>query len=113
MLKYKTTYFHNIQGGIFMLKVLGDKLVIKVMEVEEEEKKSSLIVLPDSAKQKSQLAKVVEVGTGFLLNNGVTKPLDVKKDDVIVFEPFAGSPVQYDGVTYLVIRQSEIIAIVA
>lgn len=94
-----------------MLEVLGDKILVKIIEKEEEEKQS-LIILPETQKERSQLAEVVTVGDGILLSSGVREPLKVKAGDQVIFEMFAGTPVQYDGVTYLIIRQSEILAII-
>lgn len=93
-----------------MLRPLGDRIIIELVEVEE--KTSSGIVLPDSAKEKPQTGKVVAVGTGRVLDNGTRVELDVKVGDEIIFSKFAGTEVKYDGTEYLILRESDILAIV-
>lgn len=93
-----------------MLKPLGDRVVIEL--VEQEEKTESGIVLPDSAKEKPQQGKVVAVGTGSLTDNGERVPLEVKEGDTIIFSKYAGTEVKYDGKEYLILRESDILAIV-
>jgi chaperonin GroES len=93
-----------------MLKPLGDRIVIEL--VETEEKTASGIVLPDSAKEKPQEAKVVAVGTGRVLDNGERVALEVSAGDRIIFSKYAGTEVKYQGTEYLIIRESDILAIV-
>ena len=93
-----------------MLRPLGDRIIIELVEVEE--KTAFGIVLPDSAKEKPQTGKVVAVGTGRVLDNGTRLELDVKEGDEIIFSKFSGTEVKYDGVEYLLIRESDILAIV-
>ena len=93
-----------------MLKPLGDRIVIELIEAEE--KTSSGIVLPDSAKEKPQEGKVVAVGTGRTLDNGQRVELEVKEGDRIIFSKYAGTEVKYEGNEYLILRESDILAIV-
>lgn len=93
-----------------MLKPLGDRIVIELIEAEE--KTSSGIVLPDSAKEKPQEGKVVAVGTGRTLENGQRVELEVKEGDRIIFSKYAGTEVKYEGNEYLILRESDILAIV-
>lgn len=93
-----------------MLRPLGDRIIIELVEVEE--KTAFGIVLPDSAKEKPQTGKVVAVGTGRVLDNGTLAPLEVKVDDEIIFSKFSGTEVKYDGVEYLILRESDVLAIV-
>ncbi|MFC4409658.1 co-chaperone GroES [Chungangia koreensis] len=93
-----------------MLKPLGDRIVIELIEAEE--KTSSGIVLPDSAKEKPQEGKVVAVGTGRTLENGQRVELEVKEGDKIIFSKYAGTEVKYEGNEYLILRESDILAIV-
>lgn len=93
-----------------MLRPLGDRIIIEL--VEAEEKTAFGIVLPDSAKEKPQTGKVVAVGTGRVLDNGTLAPLEVKVGDEIIFSKFSGTEVKYDGVEYLILRESEVLAIV-
>ncbi|HLO12053.1 MAG TPA: co-chaperone GroES [Pseudoneobacillus sp.] len=93
-----------------MLKPLGDRIVIEL--VETEEKTLSGIVLPDSAKEKPQEAKVIAVGTGRVLDNGERVALEVAVGDRIIFSKYAGTEVKYQGTEYLIIRENDILAIV-
>lgn len=93
-----------------MLKPLGDRIVIEL--VETEEKTASGIVLPDSAKEKPQEAKVIAVGTGRVLDNGERVALEVSVGDRIIFSKYAGTEVKYQGTEYLIIRENDILAIV-
>ncbi len=93
-----------------MLKPLGDRVVVEV--VEQEEKTASGIVLPDSAKEKPQEGKVVAVGSGHLTDNGEKVALEVKEGDRIIFSKFAGTEVKQGDKEYLVLRENDILAIV-
>ena len=93
-----------------MLRPLGDRIIIELVEVEE--KTAFGIVLPDSAKEKPQTGKVVAVGTGRVLDNGTLAPIEVKVDDEIIFSKFSGTEVKYDGVEYLILRESDVLAII-
>ena len=93
-----------------MLRPLGDRIIIELVEVEE--KTAFGIVLPDSAKEKPQTGKVVAVGTGRVLDNGTRIELDVKSGDEIIFSKFAGTEVKYEGKEYLIIRESDILAVI-
>ncbi|GKU85263.1 co-chaperone GroES [Niallia sp. NCCP-28] len=93
-----------------MLKPLGDRLIIEL--VETEEKTASGIVLPDSAKEKPQEGKVVAVGSGRVLDNGERIALEVSVDDRIIFSKYSGTEVKHEGKEYLILRESDILAIV-
>ncbi|MBC1512595.1 co-chaperone GroES [Listeria booriae] len=93
-----------------MLKPLGDRVIIEVLEAEE--KTASGIVLPDSAQEKPQEGKVVAVGSGRVLGNGDTVALEVSVDDRIIFSKYSGTEVTYDGTDYLIVRESDILAVV-
>lgn len=93
-----------------LLRPLGDRIVIELIEVEE--KSAFGIVLPDSAKEKPQEGKVVAVGTGRVLENGQRVELDVKVDDRIIFSKYSGTEVKYEGNEYLILRESDILAII-
>ncbi|WP_026673342.1 co-chaperone GroES [Alkalihalobacterium bogoriense] len=93
-----------------MLKPLGDRVVIEL--VESEEKTASGIVLPDSAKEKPQEGKVVAVGTGRVLDSGEKVALEVKEGDSIIFSKYAGTEVKYEGNEYLILRESDILAVI-
>lgn len=93
-----------------MLKPLGDRVVIEL--VESEEKTASGIVLPDSAKEKPQEGKVVAVGTGRVTDNGERIDLEVSTGDSIIFSKYAGTEVKYEGKEYLILRESDVLAII-
>jgi chaperonin GroES len=93
-----------------MIKPLGDRVVIKVLE--REEKTKSGIVLPDTAKEKPQEGKIIAVGTGKLLDNGQRVALDVKEGDKVIFSKYAGTEVKIDGQDYLILSERDILAIV-
>ncbi|EUJ29294.1 co-chaperonin GroES [Listeria grayi] len=93
-----------------MLRPLGDRVVIEVLEAEE--KTASGIVLPDSAKEKPQEGKVIAVGNGKVLENGTKQELEVAVNDRIIFSKYSGTEVTYDGKDYLIIREDDILAIV-
>nr|WP_092074601.1 co-chaperone GroES [Dendrosporobacter quercicolus]NSL47557.1 co-chaperone GroES [Dendrosporobacter quercicolus DSM 1736]SDN04857.1 chaperonin GroES [Dendrosporobacter quercicolus] len=93
-----------------MIKPLGDRVVIQVLEGELKTK--SGIVLPDTAKEKPQEGQIVAVGTGKLLDNGQRVALDVKEGDKIIFSKYAGTEVKVDGQEYLIVSERDILAIV-
>ena len=92
-----------------MLKPLGDRVVIKV--IEEEEKTPGGIVLPDTAKEKPIVGEVVAVGPGRTLDNGQKVAPEVKKGDKVVFSRYGGTEVKIDGEEYLILRESDILAV--
>lgn len=93
-----------------MLKPLGDRVVIEL--VQSEEKTASGIVLPDSAKEKPQEGKVVAVGTGRVLDNGERVALEVAEGDRIIFSKYSGTEVKFEGNEYLILRENDILAVV-
>ena len=92
-----------------MIKPLGDRVVVEVAEVELKTK--SGIIMPETSKVKPQKGKVVAVGTGKLLDNGTRAAMEVKVGDEVIFNKYAGSEVKVDDKDYLVIRESDILAI--
>jgi chaperonin GroES len=93
-----------------VLKPLGDRVVIELIETEE--KTASGIVLPDTAKEKPQEGKVVAVGTGRVLDSGERVAPEVAVGDRIIFSKYAGTEVKYDGKEYLILRESDILAVI-
>ncbi|MGI6649141.1 MAG: co-chaperone GroES [Bacillota bacterium] len=92
------------------LNPLGDRVVIKPLEMEEVTK--SGIVLPDTAKEKSQEGIVIAVGSGRLLENGTRVPLEVKVDDRVVYSKYGGSEFKNEGEEYLILSERDILAII-
>ncbi len=92
------------------LKPLRDKVVVERSEAEE--RTSGGIVLPDTAKDKPKQGSVVAVGPGRVLENGEVKALEVKKGDKVLFGSFAGTEVKVDGKDYLIMNESDILAVI-
>ena len=92
-----------------MIKPLGERVVIEV--AESDVTTASGIVLPDTAKEKPQKGKVVAVGTGKLLDNGERAAMEVKVGDGVVFSKYSGSEIKVDAKDYLIVRESDILAI--
>jgi chaperonin GroES len=91
------------------IKPLNDRVL--VLRIEEEEKTSGGIIIPDTAKEKPQEGRVVAAGPGKLDENGKRIPLDVKKDDRILFGKYAGTEIKIDGVEHIIMREDDILGI--
>lgn len=92
------------------IRPLGDKVVVEVIE---EEKTASGIVLPDVARDKPQRARVVAVGQGRWLDNGQRQPVEVAIGDVVLFEPGAGTRLKVEDRPLLVLAERDIVAVLA
>jgi chaperonin GroES len=92
------------------IRPLGDKVLVK--RVEAEVKTVGGIVLPDTAQEKPQRGKVVNVGEGKMLENGTRKEVQVKKGDVVLFTSYAGTEIKIDGKEYLIMDESDIMAVI-
>lgn len=93
-----------------MLKPLGDRVIIETQE--EEETVVGGIVLASNAKEKPQTGKVVAVGEGRVLDNGQKVAPVVRTGDIVMFDKYAGTEVNYDETSYLVLHEKDIVAIV-
>jgi chaperonin GroES len=91
------------------LKPLGDRLIVEA--TEEEETTASGLVLPDTAKEKPQRGKVVAVGDG-AIEDGKRRPLDVKAGDTVLYSKYGGTEITVDGDELLVLRESDVLALV-
>lgn len=89
------------------IQPLADRVVIKMVETEETTK--SGIVLPGSAKEKPQIAEIVAVGPGGLVEGKEVK-MEVKVGDKVIVSKYAGTEVKIDSVEYTIVRQSDILA---
>ena len=85
---------------------------ILVMRIDNEEKTSGGIIIPDAAKEKPQEATVIAVGNGKKLDDGGVAPMDVKKGDRILFGKYSGSEIKLDGQEHLILREDEILGII-
>jgi len=92
------------------IRPLGDKVLVE--RVEAESKTAGGIVLPDTAKEKPQRGKVVSVGEGKTLENGTRKEMQVKKGDTVLFTSYAGTEIKVDGKEYLIMDESDIMAVI-
>jgi chaperonin GroES len=92
------------------LKPLGNRVVIE--PVEQEEITSGGIVLPETAKEKPQKGKVLSVGPGDRDDNGKYIPMDVKEKDTVLFAKYSGTEIKVDGKKLLILRESDLLAIV-
>ena len=92
------------------IRPLHDRVIVK--RLEEERKTASGIVLPDSATEKPDQGEVIAVGNGKILEDGKTRPLDVKKGDKILFGKYSGQTVKVDDIEYLVMREEDSMGIV-
>lgn len=92
------------------IKPLYDRVVVRRLEAETTTKGG--IIIPDKSAEKPTQGEVLAVGSGALLNNGTQRALDVKVGDRVLFGQFAGTEVKLDGETYLIIRESDILAVI-
>jgi len=92
------------------LKPLGDRLIIE--PIEQEEMTASGIVLPETAKEKPMQGKVLAVGPGARKDDGSRAEVDVKKGDTVLYAKYAGTEVKIDNNKYLILKESDVLAIV-
>ena len=92
------------------LKPLGDKVIVEVLGAKDKTRGG--IVLPDSAQEKPQEAKVLAVGSGKVLRNGKTIPPELKTGDTVLFGKYSGNEVKLDGKEYLIIQQDDVLAVI-
>ncbi len=92
------------------VKPLYDRIL--VIRLNTEEKTKGGIIIPETAKEKPQEGKVVSVGKGKLLEDGSTRPLDVKAGDRILFSKYGGTEINIEGDEYLILREDEVLAVV-
>ncbi len=96
-----------------MMKIrpLHDRVVVE--RIEEERMSAGGIVIPDTAAEKPDQGKVIAVGNGKILEDGKIRPLDLKVGDRILFGKYSGSTVKIEGTEYLVMREDDIMGVVA
>jgi len=91
------------------IKPLADRVVVKPLE--SEEKKQGSIIIPDTAKEKPMQGEIVAVGPGKVTESGQKVSLEVKKGDKVLYGKYSGTEVTLDGKDYLILRESDILAI--
>jgi chaperonin GroES len=90
---------------------LGDRVLVK--RVEEETKTKGGIIIPDTAKEKPQEGEVISVGPGARDDNGKVQPLDLKAGDRILFGKWSGSEVKIEGEDLLIMKESDVLGVIA
>ena len=91
------------------VRPLRDRILVK--RLEEQEQRIGGIIIPDTAKEKPQTAKVVAVGKGRVNDEGKVFPLDVKVGDYVLIGKYAGTDIKLDGEEYLIVREDEVLGI--
>jgi chaperonin GroES len=92
------------------LKPLGDRLIVE--PIEQEEMTASGIVLPETAKEKPMQGKVLAVGPGARKDDGSRAELDVSVNDTVLYAKYAGTEVKIDNKKYLILKETDILAVV-
>jgi chaperonin GroES len=92
------------------LKPIGEKVIVEVLGAADRTRGG--IVLPDTAREKPQEAKVISVGSGKVLPNGKVVPPDVKPGDKVLFGKYTGNEVKVEGKELLIINQDDILAVI-
>ena len=93
------------------VRPLHDRVLVKRAE-EAEQKSSSGIIIPDTAKEKPQEALVIEAGKGRTTDEGKVIPLEVKKGDKVLIGKYSGTEVTLDGAEHIIVREEEILAVI-
>ena len=90
------------------IKPLGDRIVVK--SLEEQEEKIGGIIIPDSAKEKPSEGEIVAVGPGKMLENGERQAVSVAVGDKVLYGKYAGTEIKFGGEEYLIVREDDILA---
>lgn len=93
------------------IKPLEDRIVVQIVEAEQTT--ASGLVIPDTAKEKPQEAKVIAVGPGRIDDKGNRIPIDVAEGDVVIFSKYGGTEVKYGGAEYLILSARDVLAVVS
>ena len=92
------------------IRPLEDRVVIK--QSEATDKTAGGIILPDTAKEKPQIGKVIAAGPGKILDNGKKSEMSVKKNDEVIYGKYIGNEVEIDGEKYVILRENDILGVV-
>ena len=90
---------------------LHDRVVLRRVEIDE--KTAGGIIIPETAKEKPMEGEIIAVGTGHINDNGDVRPLDVKSGDRVIFSKWSGTEITIDGEELLVMKESDIIGVMA
>jgi chaperonin GroES len=91
------------------VRPLRDRLLVQ--RLEEQEQRVGGIIIPDTAKEKPQQAKVIAVGSGRVNDDGRIIPLDVKVGDHVLIGKYAGTEIKLDGQDYVIVREDEVLGV--
>ena len=108
LLIFKQTNFKINNGDIMSIKPLADRIVIEPQAAET--KTASGLYIPDSAKEKPQKGTVIAVGVGRVADNGQTVAMELKEGDVVLYGKYAGTEVEVDNKTVVLMRESDVLA---
>jgi chaperonin GroES len=101
-----------MKGGIpLKIKPLADRVIVKPSE-SAENKTPGGIIIPDTAKEKPQEGKIVAVGPGRTDDNGAIIPMNVKVGEKVLYSKYGGSELKYEGEEYLIMSESDILAVI-
>ena len=92
------------------IRPLGDRVI--VMRMDEQEKTSGGLYIPDTAKEKPQQGKVIAVGKGKVREDGKVQPLDLKENDKILFGKYSGTEIKIDGDDFLILREEDVLGVI-
>ena len=95
---------------VMKLRPLDDRVVIK--QSDAEDKTTGGIILPDTAKEKPQIGKIIAIGLGKLLEDGKRGKMAVKKNDEVIYGKYMGSEIEIDREKYVILRESDILGII-
>lgn len=87
---------------------LGDRVIVEPEAAEQTTK--SGIVLPDTAQEKPQRGKVLAVGTGRVTDDGKKLPMNVQEGDIVIYAKYGGTELKHEGIEYLIVKESDILA---
>ena len=91
------------------IRPLQDRIIVK--RIDEEETTKGGIIIPDTAKEKPQEAKVIAVGKGKVKEDGTVQPLDVRKGDRVLFSKYSGTEITIEGEEHLIIREDDVLGV--
>lgn len=91
------------------VRPLRDRILVK--RIEEQEQRVGGIIIPDTAKEKPQIARVVAVGSGRVNDKGEVLPLDVKAGEYVLIGKYAGTEIKLDGEEFLIVREDEVLGV--
>jgi len=100
----------NDSASASKIRPLQDRIIVQ--RLESEEKTSSGLYIPDSAKEKPQQGRVIATGKGKVRDDGTIQPLDLSVGEKILFGKYAGTEIKIDGVEYLIMREDDVLGVV-